>query len=302
MKSYIRPFWSYSLFQVPAMALGVCLVMALLFALLGWGRPQVSVVITLDLSGSTYNNNPKAFNTPETIVYEEIEAVSAYLQENSQLSTPNQVKVLGFGNQVLPLTEGFHRKQETIMEEIERTLEENDFPSAIGPQETNLTLAIEEGVKVLSQVSQRCRELLLVTDGEAPVSSDVIRSAIDNNVKINAIVIGEEAPALLTATVASRGIYFSERIGNLEALFIRDFFNRINSNLKWIVFWLSLGWIALTWMVVMPLDRWVLQGLFNLPFDLSGKLALSQALFWTTATALFIVRLLGWGFKFIPSC
>lgn len=302
MKGYRRSLWSYSLFQVPAMALGVCLVMALLFALLGWGRPQVSVAIALDLSGSTYDNNPSAFNTPDTIVYQEIEAVSAYLQRNSELSQPNQVKVLGFGNQVLPLTDRFQGDQEAVMEELESTLEENDFPSAIAPQGTNITLAIEEGVKAFTNISQGCRELLLVTDGEASVSSEVIKSAISNNVRINAIIIGGEAPALLAATTASGGIYFSERVGNLETLFIRDFFNRINSNLKWIIFWLSLGWVALAWMLVMPIDRWLLQGLFNLPFNLAGKLALSQALFWTTATVFFIIRLLGWGFNFIPSC
>lgn len=302
MKGYSRPFWSYSLFQVPAMALGLCLVLALLFAFLGWGRPQVSVAIALDLSGSTYNNNTSAFNTPSTIVYEQVESVSAYLQRNSELSPPNQVKVLGFGNEVLPLTNQFQRNSDSILEQLNRSLEEDNLPEAIAPEGTNVNLAIEEGTNLLSQVSQGCRELLLITDGGGSVSPEVVSNAISNNVRINAIVINEEAPELLAATAASRGIYFSDRIGNLETLFISNFFNRINSNLKWIIFWLSLGWVALVWMLVMPIDRWLLQGLFNLPFNLAGKLALSQALFWTTATVFFIIRLLGWGFNFIPSC
>lgn len=301
MKGYRRPLWSYALFQVPAMALGACLILALLFALLGWGRPQVSVTIALDLSGSTYDEATE-FNAPDSIVHQEIEAVFAYLQRNSQLNRPNQIKVFGFGNKVLPLTDQFQSQQEAIKKELQRSLEQKKLPEAIAPDDTNIDLAIEKGTEALNTSPRGCRELLLVTDGTASVSAEVLSNAIANDVKINAIVIGDEAPALKDAAQASEGVYFSDKIGNLQTLLTDQFFTRINSNLKWIVFWLSLGWMALMWMLVMPLDRWVLQGAFNLPFNLSGKLAISHALFWTTATLIFIVRLLRWGFGFIPSC
>jgi Ca-activated chloride channel family protein len=51
------PLWRYSLFQVPLGGFILCLIIALLSFLLGWGRPSLAMAIALDLSSSTYTSN-----------------------------------------------------------------------------------------------------------------------------------------------------------------------------------------------------------------------------------------------------
>jgi hypothetical protein len=66
--------------------------------------------------------------------------------------------------------------------------------------------------------------------------------------------------------------------------------------------WWSLGitWIALMWTLVLPLDRWILQGWLKKPFNLAGKLALGNAFFWTALTPGLIWRLSS--FSFLTLC
>ena len=156
---------------------------------------------------------------------------------------------------------------------------------------TNLDFAIQEGNQALSSVQNSCRELLLVTDGEASVNSNVVDNAIENKVKINAIVIGADAPEVKSATNATGGQYLSAEANKLEKLFTNNFFNNFNNNWRWILLWLGLAWIALMWTVIMPLDRWIFQGLFQMPMNFSGRLALCNALFWTVATPLIVWRI-----------
>jgi Ca-activated chloride channel family protein len=66
------------------------------------------------------------------------------------------------------------------------------------------------------------------------------------------------------------------------------------------VFWLGLAWIALMWMLILPLDRWIFQGLMGMSMDLSGKLAISNALFWTVSTLSAIWRF--FGIPFLSGC
>ncbi len=233
---------------------------------------------------------------------EEIQSVMAYLDQNSPelLRQPNQIQVFGFADQVRPLTTSFQANSEQVKNELAEALQDPTLATSVGGR-TDLSLAIQEGVRSLGTVTDRCRELLLVTDGEANVSPVAVSEALLSQVKINAIVVGAEAPALLTATQATGGAYSSANISNLPALFTDSFFPHFNSNLRWIIFWLGCAWIALMWLLVMLLDRWVFQDWLHIPMDLAGKAALGNAYFWTLATPGIIWRLAG-GIPFISQC
>lgn len=298
-----RPLWLYPLFQIPGMLLGIFLVLALLFWLLGWGRPTVAVAIALDLSPSTYEKSPALFNAPNTVKAQEVAAVQSYIEQNSQqLKVPNQIQVMGFGGQVVPLTSGFLSDWQQLETELTQSLADSSLQSKIG-EGTNLNQAIEQGTKALSGIAQHCRELLLVTDGEAEVSPAVIAQSATQGVKINALVVGADAPQLQVAASATRGIYVSGAENALQLVFTDKFFPRFNSNLRWIALWLGAAWIALMWLLALPLDRWIFQGWMGLPMNLSGQLALGNALFWSVLTPIIlwqVWRLLG--LSFFSSC
>jgi Ca-activated chloride channel family protein len=281
--------------------LGVCLAAALLFWLLGFGRPQVAVAIALDLSPSTYNAGQ--FNAPGTIMNQEVQAVQAYLDRNQNLRQPNQVYVFGFASGVKPLTNSFQDNSTQVAQELTQALQPN-LVNIIGGG-TDLNLAIQEGIRSLSKVSDRCRELLLVTDGEASVSPAVISEAALRRIKINAVVLGAEALELRGAALGTGGIYLSGEQQNLEQLFTKQFFAKFNTNWRWLLLWLGLAWICLMWTLTMPLDRWLFQGLLKMPFNLAGRLALGHALFWTAATPGIVwslYRLLNLTLPFISQC
>jgi Ca-activated chloride channel homolog len=302
MSSYRIKLWNYPLFQIPLICFGLCLVIAILFWLLGFGRPQVAIAIALDLSGSTYNNQIELFNTPGTVVYQEIEAVQAYLQQNNEeiLRRPNQVKVFGFGGIVKPLTGNFETDNKKVKRSLVESLKTEGLAQEIISNSTDINLAIQTGVNSLRTVPKKCRELILVTDGQATVSPGVIAEAISNKVKINSVLVGAESLALRGASLATKGTYLSGEVNNLSAFFTNNFFQSFNSNLKWIVFWLGLAWICLMWALVLPLDRWLFQGWLQMRIDQSGKLAISHALFWTVLTLSVIWRF--WGIPFLSSC
>jgi Ca-activated chloride channel homolog len=302
MNSYRLKLWNYPLFQIPLICWGLCLLMALLFWLLGFGRPQVAVAIALDLSGSTYNNQVELFNSPGTVLFQEIEAVQAYLEKNNEefLRRPNQIKVFGFGGIVKPLTGNFDTNSTKVKTSLQEALTTEGLAEEIVPNQTDINLAIKTGINALRTVSKKCRELIVVTDGQATVSPIVIAEAISNKVKINSVVVGAESLALRGAALTTRGTYLSGESNNLNAFFSNNFFQSFNSNLKWIVFWLGLAWICLMWALVLPLDRWLFQGWLQMRIDQSGKLALSHALFWTVSTLSVIWRF--WGIPFLSGC
>lgn len=302
MTNYRRALWLYPIFQIPLMCLVIFLTAAILFWLLKFGRPQVAVAIALDLSNSTYGGDEQLFNTEGTVMDREVQAVRAYLKQNNReiLRRPNQIKVFGFGKEVTPLTNNFESNSQKVEQELSQTLETEGLLQKIISNDTNINLAIETGIDALRTVPDRCKELILVTDGEASVSPLVIAEAVANQVKINTVVIGEKASALQTATVATRGKYLSGDSDDLDAFFADDFFDLFNSNLRWIIFWLGLAWISLMWLLVLPLDRWVFQKFFKMRMDISGKLALSHALFWTVLTSIALWKI--WGIPFISIC
>jgi Ca-activated chloride channel family protein len=223
------------------------------------------------------------------VLNEEVKAVNTYLEYNNKnLKKPNEIAVFGFGGEVLPLTKSFQTESGKIKAQLKQSLENPNLIQEIDPGATNINRAISEGVKALLQTSNSCRELLLVTDGIADVSPQVIAEATLNKVKVNVVLIGQEAPALREATLATKGIYLSGEAENLGALFTEKLFARFNSNLKWIVLWLGAAWVAFMWLLTLPLDRWIFQGIMKYHWSLAGQLALGNAIFWSVVTPLIL--------------
>ena len=298
-KNNNRPIWLYPLFQIPGILMGLFLLLALLCWLFSWGRPAVAVNIALDLSGSTYGSSPQLFNAPNTVMAQEIGAVRSYIEQSSQLKIPNQIQVMGFGGQVVPLTSQFLTDRQQLETELTQSLADPNLRSRIG-NGTSLDRAIEEGAKALGSILQHCRELLIVTDGETNVSPAAISQAASQGVRINAVVVGANAAQLQAATVATKGIYLFGIENNLQAFFTDKLFHHFNSNLRWIALWLGAAWVALMWLLTLPLDRWIFQGWFSLPMNLSGQLSLGNALFWSVLTPLILWQFLG--LPFFSSC
>ena len=278
-----RQLWLYPLFQIPLMLMIGCLIIAVLGWLLSWGRPPVAVAISLDLSGSTTGY----------VRQQEILAIKSYLQQNEALKNPNKIKILAFASNVQPLTTSFNSKTQEVDNELTQALQNPSLETHLGGG-TNLNLAIQEGVNSLKTILKHCRELLIVTDGIVDVNPEIVDQAIKENVKINAVVLGNIVSSdLQTATIRSRGIYLSGEASQLSTLFTENLFTRFNSNLRWIIFWLGAAFICLMWMLTLPLDRWLFQGLIGLDMTLSGQLALGNALFWTILTIIVVWRLFG---------
>lgn len=217
-----RSLWLYPLFQIPLMALIACLLAALLFGLLGLGRPNVAVAIALDLSGSTYGNQAQGFNRPGTLMAQEVAAVQAYVHKNAETLARNQIQIFGFGREVVPLTPGFETDPEKLETQLLQALNQPGLAQQIGPEPTNLSRAIERTSQTLSQAQDYCRELLLVTDGEAAVLPTAIATALAQKVKINAIVVGAEAPLLRGASAVTGGIYLASASEKSRRLIYRS--------------------------------------------------------------------------------
>lgn len=296
------PLWRYSLFQVPLAGLILCLLIALLSFLLGWGRPPLAVAIGLDLSGSTYPTGQNLF-APGSISALEVQAVQEYLDFSGQeLRSPNEIWVFGFGDRIKPLTDEFSSNTARIRQDLEEQLSQGVLLAQDVGDGTDLALAITEGVKKLETFNDRCRELLIVTDGAVDIAPAATAQAVAAKVKVHAIIIGETSTALAATSLATGGSYLPNASSNqLERLFTEDLFTSLNSNLRWIIFWLGMAWICLMWTLVLPLDRWVFQGIRSLPMDMAGQLALGNALFWTVATPGIVWRIAG-GLAFLSSC
>ncbi|TVQ45545.1 MAG: VWA domain-containing protein [Gloeocapsa sp. DLM2.Bin57] len=305
MTSYLRPLTRYPLFQIPCIFLLIFLLTTLLVWFLGIGRPTVAVAIALDLNPSTYPQSQ--FNAPGSVLNQEILAVSAYLEKNNSgiLQRPNLVTIIGFASIPRQLTTGFKDDSQLLTQELNQTLANPSLIRDLGGG-TDLDLAIREGIRLLNTIDDRCRELLLVTDGIASIAPETIAQARDNRIRIHAIVIGDEAEDIRMTSLLTGGVYLSVPLeADLEKLFTNRFFNEFNNNWRWVLLCLGLTWMALMWTLVMPLDRWIFQGLFKLPLNFAGRLALSNALFWTFATPgilIGIYRLLDLALPFTGSC
>lgn len=305
MTKHRRVLWLYPIFQIPLICLGIFLTAAILFWLLKFGRPQVAVAIALDLSASTYGNQTQPFNAPGTILNQEVQAVRAYLKQNNKeiLRRPNQVKVFGFAGNIKSLNQGFENNNKKVERELLQNLEIPNLSEEIASGTTDINLAIETGIKELKTKVDSCKELIIVTDGQESqerISVPLIAEAALNRIKIHNLVVSKEGYELEVLSNQTGNKILIDASNQLTTIFTDRFFKVFNSNLKWIIFWLGLAWIALMWVLVLPLDRWVFQGMFALTMDIAGRLALANALFWTVLTSVFLWKF--WGIPFLSGC
>lgn len=307
MLKYRRKVVEYPLFYTPLVLMGLFLAMALLFGLLRLGKPPVAVAIAIDLSSSTYQN--QTFNAPNSIMDQEVQAVNAYLEENAKLSTPNKIQIFGIGGGKAPkLTSTMESQRDVIADQLSRRLNDPNLPYQLIPEPSldDLDIVINETIKVLAEQPDHCRELLLVTDAGVSLTQSAITQAIGQRVRIHALVFGEgDVTNLRAASRQTRGIYrdniiLSNTGGNyLEELLVNDFFSKINSNSKWVNFWMGCAIIALFWLLVLPLDRWLFQGIFKMSMEPAGKIALAIACIGTIVTTTLMTVA---GLPFISPC
>ncbi len=298
MRLYSKKFWQESWFLIPLVCFIITLIALIGFWGLGMGKPRVAVAIALDLSSSTYAEGGWLGN--QSTMTKEVQAVQAYLQENSKtsfLEKPNDVLIFGFANTVEPLTSGFQSDNEQIQNELIQSVQNTNLPAKIGGG-TNLDNAIQFGINSLQNTPNNyCRELLLVSDGNAPVDINVSNNAISNNIKIHGIILGESAPDLQRTVNATGGLLFNDSVDALNLLFVDEFFTYFNSNIKWIAFWSGLAWIFLWWTLMLPIDRSLQH--FKVNMNVSGRFSLFLSLFWTALTLSILLYI---GLPFFSKC
>lgn len=290
MSLYRRKLWQYSLFQIPLVFLAVFLLGALLCWSLRLGRPTVAVAIVLDLSSSTYGE--KGFNAPNTIMAQEVAAVNAYLDANVSLKSLNRVQVFGFGGRkVVPLTKSLETDAKKVQSELGQSMQDPQLPASLRPeplQYDDLNAPISQGIQALSN-SSTCRELITVSDSAITVSpSSVVAEAQKHKVRINSIIFDGKNSELQAVVNQTNGLYLTGEASNLPMFFIQQFFPRFNSNLRWLVLCLGGSWIALMWLLTLPLDQWIFQGMWKLPMHTAGKFALGNAFFWSGLTPVIV--------------
>lgn len=285
-----RQIWQYPLFQIPLIFMVGCTIVAALSWLLGFGRPPVAVAIAIDFSDSTSG----------IVRQQEIQAVESYINQNQSLKKPNAIQVFGFASDIRALTTDFTPDNDQLETQFNSAIQQPTLEQELGGG-TNLNLAIQQTTSALSNIENRCRELLLVTDGIAPINDTVIQTAQSENVKINVVIVGgSNSEELQQATRLTDGLYLSAEASNLDLLFTETFFQDFNSNLRWVMFWLSGAFIFLMWTLTLPLDRWLFQGIMGLNMTLAGQIALGNALFWTIVTLIAIWK--GFGIPFGNPC
>lgn len=307
MLKYRRKVIEYPLFYTPLIMVGFFLALALLFGLLNIGKPPVAVVIALDLSSSTYQG--QTFNAPNTIMDQEVQAVNAYLEENAKLSNPNKVQILGIGGGKAPkLTASMESSQDVIVDQLNRQLNDPNLPYQLQPesQQDDLDIVINNATEILQEQENHCKELLMVTDTGVTLTQSAVTQATGKNIKINSLIFGTDSvPNLRSASRQTDGIYIDNiNLSNtggsyLEEVFLNDFFRRFNSNWKWSRFWLGCAVIAFLWLLILPLDRWVFQGILKMSMEPSGKISLAMAFIGTIIT---VALMIAGGLPLISPC
>ncbi|MEB3294489.1 MAG: hypothetical protein VKJ24_15135, partial [Synechococcales bacterium] len=168
------------------------------------------------------------------------------------------------------------------------------LPQSIQPEPSkdDLNIIFKKAMEDLDRQGDVCREMIVVSDSGVTLTQSSILDAVANKVRINALIFGgSDVAELQEAASLTRGLYLSGEGAEFSSFFADRIFPKVNSNFRWILFWLGASWIALMWVMVLPLDRWLFQQVIKLPMHLAGKFALGNALFWSTATPCIIWRL-----------
>jgi Ca-activated chloride channel homolog len=302
MASHKRAFWRFRLFQVPCVALILSSIFLFLAFQLNLGAPQVAVVVALDISGSTQSAGQ--FNAPNSIMAQSVDAVNAYVDASSVLKQPNHIKVIAMGGGKAPeLTKDFQSDFESVKSELKKSIQDPKLLELIKPEpsQDDLNIVFQKANESLSTMSNMCRELVVVSDNGVNLSETSITEAIANKIRVSSIIFGgKDVDMLQQAASLTKGLYLSGSSGDFKQFFIDRFFPKFNSNLRWVIFWLGMSWMALMWVLVLPLDIF-LQKVVKLPLHWAGKLSLNHALFWTALTP-FMIWKLAEGLPFINAC
>jgi Ca-activated chloride channel homolog len=282
-------FWRYGIFQFPAILTALFLVLALLTSKLVLFPELVTVQIALDLSSSTYEKT-QVFRGSGTIMQQEIDAVKAYVAKNATLAKPNLISVSGFANRVIPITGQFTSNPQEINRAIDKVVQPV-LASQIGGQ-TNINLAVENGLSQLKTNSGRCSQLLVITDGEFDLAEPTVNQAQKNGAKLNFLIVGQPVNSKISNWAnQTGGIALNATPENISQLLTNKVFNQFNQS-PFTPWFLGLGFISFMWMLLLPLDRFLLKVLRTRP-DVSGIIALYNAIFWTVVTPLFLIFAVG---------
>jgi Ca-activated chloride channel family protein len=276
-----QPPWRYAIFQSFAGLTALFLLLGLLTTQLGWFPQLVSVQIALDLSGSTYQNDIKLFRSQGSIMQQEIDAVKAYVDKNASLPKPNLLSVSGFADRVVPITSNFSSNRDEIYQAIERVIQPSIAQQLGGG--TNINLVVENGFSQLKSQNARCQQMLVITDGVFELDTQKASEASKNGVKLNFLVVGQPLTSKInTWARKTGGIAFSASPSNISQLLAGQVFNRFNTS-PLIPIFLGLAWMSFMWMMLLPIDRF-LEKYLRIRVDISGQIALFNAMFWTLAT------------------
>jgi Ca-activated chloride channel family protein len=279
-----QPFWRYAIFQIFAGLTLLFLILALLTSYLGLFPGSIAVQIALDLSSSTYQS-AQIFNAPGTIMDQELQAVKAYIERNQELPKPNQLSVSGFADQVVPITSNFSSDPQQINQAITQVVQPA-LANQIGGS-TNMDLAVEHGLSQLKNQAMKCKQILAITDGQFSLDQSKVDAAKQQNVKLNFLIAGQPVtPEIIYWAKQTGGITLSVSPTSISQLLAGQVFNRINFNPLAPLF-LALAWISAMWMLLLPLER-LLNKFMKIRIDYAGKIALSNAIFWTLVTPLFL--------------
>lgn len=282
-------FWRYGIFQFPAILTALFLVLALLTSQLVLFPELVTVQIALDLSSSTYEKT-QVFRGSGTIMQQEIEAVKAYVAKNATLAKPNLISVSGFANRVIPITPQFTHNPQDISRSIDQVVQPV-LASQIGGQ-TNINLAVENGLSQLKTNSGRCSQLLVITDGEFDLAEPTVNQAQKNGAKLNFLIVGQPVNSKISNWAnQTGGIALNATPDNISQLLTNQVFNQFNHS-RFTPWFLGLGFISFMWMLLLPLDQLIFKSLKTRP-DVSGIIALYNAIFWTVVTPPFLVFAVG---------
>jgi Ca-activated chloride channel homolog len=288
-----QPVWRYAYFQIPAILTGLFLALAILTSAFRWFPPNVSVQMMLDLSSSTYQST-SVFRGPGTIMEAEIEAVKEYARQNIRAENPNLLSLAGFADRVQSITPAFSNNSSEIDRSLDQVVQPNIILQVGGG--TDLSLAIEKGLDSLNSQTGRCKEILVITDGEAQLRENLVFQAMNNSVRLNFLIVGQGVPNNLDSiAVKTGGLALSANLSNIRDLVADKFRQRFNANERRVNFFLGLAFVSLMWLLVLPLDRF-LQIHRKMSFEWAGKIALLNALFWTLFIGLRI------GFPFLSGC
>lgn len=245
--------------------------------------------MALDLSSSTYGDVAN-FRQSGTVMTAEIEAVKEYARRNASLASPNLISVSGFGDQVVPITTQFSSNPTDVETALDQVVQP-PLISRLGGG-TNLDAAVEDAVNQLAPQVGRCKEVVVVTDGQAVLKPQIRDRALASRTKLNFLLVNtqQEVPRNLEEDAnKTGGIAILASPKNLVTLLSQRLFNQVNRN-PFVILFSGLAWISLMWALILPLERF-LRSVIGIRPATASRFVVFNTIFWTTATPIALLFL-----------